>query len=384
MKNELIKKFDKFISENEHDSLDDAISAFVETEKLDETAKAGLVQYVSETVDDETLEVDESEGTETLHAGSKPYDDPKTKFETMVATIGAIGSRGEDLPFWQKALKQSMENGKGMGATEATSAKNKATIVPHPSAAVKEAVKEDLSKILAEQEGLTEEFKTKAATLFEAALEARIQLETVRLESEFETKITEATEGIHAELVEGLDKYLDWARDEWMKENQVAVESSLKNEIAGDLINGLRDLLIENNINLPEEDVEVVDAMAVKIDELETALNDAITANADLQEAINTTKKTDIIKGLSEGLTQVEAEKLQTLSENVDYETLEEFTTKVKTIKESSFVKAPKKTNISEALEQIDEERQDNAPAVASVSHEMKAYTDAISRNSVK
>jgi hypothetical protein len=382
MDKELIKKFDKFIAENEHDSLENAVSAFVQTEKLDETVKDALIDHINTSLEED--EVDESAGSETLHAGSKAYDDPKTKFEVITAAIGAMAAaKGEDLPFWQEALKQSMENGKGQGIPDGAAEKNKATIKPHASAAVKEATKEDLGKILAEAEGLTPEFKARASTLFEAALEARIVLESTRLESEFIQKLEEASEGIRAELVEGLDKYLDWAKDEWMKENEVAIQSSLKSEIAEDVINGLRDLLTENNIHLNEEEVEVVDAMAAKIDELESALNDAISANAELQEAVENTKKTEVVKKLSEGLTQIEAEKLQTLSENVDYETLEDFSTKVKTIKESQFVKAAKTSKVGEALEQIDEERLPTNPETF-VSPEMKAYTQAISRNIVK
>ena len=238
-------------------------------------------------------------------------------------------------------------------------------------------IKADVDALVGDSD-LSEEFKQKAATIFEAAIKAKVKEESQRLQGEYETKLKEDTETHKAELVEKVDSYLNYVVEEWMQENKIAIERGIKGEIAEDFIGGLKKLFEDHYIDVPDEKYNVLEDQASKIEDLEKKLNEEIEKNVKLNKDNGELKKEEIIKKSSEDLTDVEAEKFNKLAEEVEYANEEDFTTKVKTIKESYFGKKEEaKSNdiddvaVGDGSEQVDP---------ADLTNSMAAYTAAISK----
>jgi len=238
-------------------------------------------------------------------------------------------------------------------------------------------IKADVDALVGDSD-LSEEFKQKAATIFEAAIKAKVKEESQRLQGEYETKLKEDTETHKAELVEKVDSYLNYVVEEWMQENKIAIERGIKGEIAEDFIGGLKKLFEDHYIDVPDEKYNVLEDQASKIEDLEKKLNEEIEKNVKLNKDNGELKKEEIIKKSSEDLTDVEAEKFNKLAEEVEYSSEEDFTTKVKTIKESYFGKKEEaKSNdiddvaVGDGSEQVDP---------ADLTNSMAAYTAAISK----
>jgi len=238
-------------------------------------------------------------------------------------------------------------------------------------------IKADVDALVGDSD-LSEEFKQKAATIFEAAIKAKVKEESQRLQGEYETKLKEDTETHKAELVEKVDSYLNYVVEEWMQENKIAIERGIKGEIAEDFIGGLKKLFEDHYIDVPDEKYNVLEDQASKIEDLEKKLNEEIEKNVKLNKDNGELKKEEIIKKSSEDLTDVEAEKFNKLAEEVEYSSEEDFTSKVKTIKESYFGKKEEaKSNdiddvaVGDGSEQVDP---------ADLTNSMAAYTAAISK----
>ena len=238
-------------------------------------------------------------------------------------------------------------------------------------------IKADVDALVGDSD-LSEEFKQKAATIFEAAIKAKVKEESQRLQGEYETKLKEDTETHKAELVEKVDSYLNYVVEEWMQENKIAIERGIKGEIAEDFIGGLKKLFEDHYIDVPDEKYNVLEDQASKIEDLEKKLNEEIEKNVKLNKDNGELKKEEIIKKSSEDLTDVEKEKFNKLAEEVEYSNEEDFTSKVKTIKESYFgAKEEAKSNdiddvaVGDGSEQVDP---------ADLTNSMAAYTAAISK----
>jgi hypothetical protein len=203
-------------------------------------------------------------------------------------------------------------------------------------AIAKAKMKEDIDALL-EGENLSEEFANKAATIFEAAVVARAEEVVAMVESELHEQFQVAVEEIKEDLAAKVDDYLNYMVEEWVKDNEIAIEKGLRAEITEDFINGLRNLFVEHYIDIPAEKVEVVEALASKVEELEAALNEQIDVSVELTKSLNEQKKIEAIYTACEGLSQTQVEKLKSLAEGVEFTTEEEFATKVETLKESYF-----------------------------------------------
>lgn len=336
---------------------------------------------------EENVVVDEgTTAQDSLAANSHPDNNPKSKLASIAATIGALASASSEelASLFTRILDQPSWHAAGLPAG-ATAEANRASIAAHGESVVQEiktAIKEDLEKIFGMDSTLSEDFKSKSSTLFEAAIEARINLALVQLEEanevRFEEEITEAVDA----LVERIDNYIDYSANKWLEDNEVAVESALRNEIATEFMESIKVAFEENYINIPEEKVDVVDQLAQTVDETETRLNDVISENADLKAELETFKKLAVVDGMSEGLTVVEKEKLKEMASTIDTSDIEDFTRKVEVIKESTFVKASGSKKPSVITEQLEEVDEDNAPEKAKTfsSPQMKSYVDAIKR----
>ena len=238
-------------------------------------------------------------------------------------------------------------------------------------------IKADVDALVGDSD-LSEEFKQKAATIFEAAIKAKVKEESQRLQGEYETKLKEDTETHKAELVEKVDSYLNYVVEEWMQENKIAIERGIKGEIAEDFIGGLKKLFEDHYIDVPDEKYNVLEDQASKIEDLEKKLNEEIEKNVKLNKDNGELKKEEIIAKSSEDLTDVEAEKFNKLAEEVEYANEEDFTSKVKTIKESYFGKKEEVKSgdiddvaVGDGSEQVDP---------ADLTNSMAAYTAAISK----
>ena len=232
---------------------------------------------------------------------------------------------GEDLNKFVATMQQFAPN-KDYGVSD-NSGKNRATI----------AMKEDLDALFDGYE-LTEEFKETTTTLFEAAVNARIVAETVRLEEEYSTKLEEEIAVFSEEMTEKIDAYLNYAVENFMKENEVAIESTLRNEISEEFIDGLKNLFAEHYISVPEEKVNVLEAMAEKVEALEGKLDEVISENVELRGVILSEAAGKIFSELASDLALTQQEKFAALAEGIEFDgDLDTYGRKLSIIKENYF-----------------------------------------------
>jgi hypothetical protein len=225
-------------------------------------------------------------------------------------------------------------------------------------------------------ENLSEEFKTTAKSIFEAAVLAKVEEQTAGLQEEFEKKLEEQTEDFAVGLVEKLDDYLTYVVSEWLESNKVEIQHTLKSEIAEDFMTGLKNLFIENYIDLPEEKVDVVEQLSAKIDLIQAELDSAVSANAELTEELNAHKMSDLIYTVSEGLSEIQAEKLKSLAENIEFVSEEDYKQKLLLTKKKYF----EQTKSEEKVEDTSIDSDASTTLDESVSPAMAHYVQSISR----
>ena len=235
-------------------------------------------------------------------------------------------------------------------------------------------VKEDIDALVGDAD-LSEEFKQKAATIFEAAINSKVKAEQERLQSEYDTKFEEEISKSKSELTEKVDSYLNYVVEEWMKENKLALERGIKGEIAEDFISGLKKLFEDHYIDVPDEKYDVLEDQASKIEDLEKKLNEEIEKNVEMNKVNGSYKRQEIIDEHSKDLADTAKEKFDSLVEGVEYSSEEDFAQKVKTIKESYFEQKAEKS-ASADIDDVAEGDESNAD----LSDAMAAYTNAISK----
>ena len=235
-------------------------------------------------------------------------------------------------------------------------------------------VKEDIDALVGDAD-LSEEFKQKAATIFEAAINSKVKAEQERLQAEYDTKFEEEISKSKSELTEKVDSYLNYVVEEWMKENKLALERGIKGEIAEDFISGLKKLFEDHYIDVPDEKYDVLEDQASKIEDLEKKLNEEIEKNVEMNKVNGTYKRQEIIDEHSKDLADTAKEKFDSLVEGVEYSSEEDFAQKVKTIKESYFEQKAEKS-ASADIDDVAEGDESNAD----LSDAMAAYTNAISK----
>ena len=248
-------------------------------------------------------------------------------------------------------------------------------------AKAKEAIEKRLASItvaedvdaLVEGEELSEEFKAKATTIFEAAVKSKIRPEVERIESEKTQEIAEEMETFKTELAEKVDGYLDYVVAEWMKDNELAIERGLKGEIAEDFITGLKALFEEHYIDVPDEKYDILESQAQKIEELEGKLNETIGKLTEKKQSEDSLVRESVIKEVSSDLADTQSEKFASLVEDVEFTDKESFEEKLNTLKENYF---PKSTPSQSLTEENDEGTQE-----IDMSNAMAAYTSAIKRS---
>ena len=237
---------------------------------------------------------------------------------------------------------------------------------------------DDVKALVSTDADLSEEFKEKAATIFETAVKTRIQEQVKVLESQYEEKLSKETETVKEAMVSKVDSYLNYVVEEWMKENELAVERGIRTEIAEDFITGLKGLFKEHYIEVPEEKYNVLDDLTNQVKDLEGKLNEQIEKNVNLTKEVNDSERTNLVAEVSADLADTEKEKFASMAENVEFESAPKFREKLETIKESYFPKT--KIEETASKDEVDSVAA-NEPAVEASSDAMAAYTAAISRN---
>jgi len=228
----------------------------------------------------------------------------------------------------------------------------------------KEKMKEDMDALLS-GENLSEEFVTKATTIFEAAVVARAEEVIAEAEAQLQEQFDAAVEEIKEDLAAKVDDYLNYMVEEWMKENELAIEKGLRAEIVEDFIGGLRNLFVEHYIDIPADKVDVVEELTSKVEELEASLNEEMNRSVELTKSLSEQKKIEAIYTACEGLSQVQVEKLKSLAENVEFTTEEEFVGKLDVLKESYFKAVVKAANLSSLDDEVEIEEETKKPSVS-------------------
>ena len=235
-------------------------------------------------------------------------------------------------------------------------------------------MEEDVNALLGGEE-LSEEFKAKAKTIFEAAINAKVAAVREEIKTEFDAKLAEEVETAKASLAERVDSYLEYVADEWFAENQLAVEAGLKTEMTESFLEGMKSLFEEHYVSIPEEKYDVLHSMVEKLDDMETKLNEQIEKNIGLNKRLAESVADGILESVSDGLAATQKEKLATLAEGVEFESEEEYRDKLETLKESYFPSKGSPVAKSETLS----EGVDNSGA-ESVTGNMAAYLNTLSR----
>ena len=235
----------------------------------------------------------------------------------------------------------------------------------------------ELNALVESEATLSDEFKAKTAVIFEAAVKSKLSEEVDRLEAQYKEELAEEISSTKSELVEKVDSYLNYVVETWMEENQVAIQSGLRTEIAETFMEKMKDLFTESYIDVPESKVDLVDELAEQVEELETRLNETTQKVIDTSEELEVYKRETIIRESARDLAETQVEKLKSLVEGIDFESEEQFAEKVATVKESYFTK---RVTGDEEVEAIVED----ADQTVELSSSMDSYLAAIRKTAPK
>jgi hypothetical protein len=355
-----------------------------DTSEEDASADEGFeVEEIDEAkCDDKEEDEDESEDEE-----SEEEDEPKGKKKMPAFLKGKFGKKGksemeEAVSDYASTKITHDVNKKGAKIAEPTgdaSGKNKGTIKAKPSAAKAEtkipSVQEDIAAMLT-GEDLSEEFKTSAATLFEAHLNERVHQIEEELKGQYEDLLEQHTVAVTEELVERIDDYLNYVVEEWMQENRLAVEKGLRTEITENFISNLKGLFTESYIEVPEEKLDLFESTVDQAEALDSELQGQVEKNMELAEEVEQLKCEIIFREISEGMTDTEVEKLRRLAEDLEFDTIEQFAEKIGVLCENigSIGTVAEEASSEEGLEESYEDASEATPLV-------EAYVRSMSKS---
>ena len=353
----------------------------VKDEEILDEAKSKKVEDTDEDEDEAEVEVDDDESEvedeeeevkEDQKAYAKCWNDKYSN--AMKSTQHTIGSDQEIMIKAHakkscSSLKEGSETGCEVISQEEFNEQIEALLAEQQSGV---DFSDDLNALVEGEESLAEGFKDKAALIFEAAISSKLKVEVAKLEESYESKLEEATAEVKESLVDKVDSYLTYVAEQWVEENKLQVESGLRTEIAESFMSSLYDVFAEHHIDVPEDKVNLVDELAEQVEKLSGQLNESVDKGIELSKTIKEHQKVDAIAEATIGMTELDIDKLKGLVESVEFEDIESFTSKLKTIKESYFkVKSSKP----------EEELLVSDDADKSVSPSMAAYVAAINNN---
>ena len=295
--------------------------------------KAEDEEEVKEMEDEE----DDEEVKEYNEQEVKQVEVPKTKAAVIQATVDMMKKvkSSEAKKLYAQMMKVDTTDG---SVKDMENSVKKQMPVPQAKAKV-EAIDfdEDLDAIINEEATLSDGFRGKASAIFEAVLTSKLSEEVERLEAEYAQNLEEEVSEVHTSLVEKVDSYLNYVVEGWMKENELAVQQGLRTEIAEEFMTSLQSVFKEHYIEVPEGKEDLVDDLNEQVTELEETLNKTTDENIKLHEAVQSHEKAQVVREQSSGLAETEAEKLASLVEDIEFDNVENFEVKVKTVKESYF-----------------------------------------------
>ena len=319
---------------------------------------AGAVEDLGGPTPQNSKSTDNSNKLKTPSAKFAQTGDPQTK--------GTAGTVQQDGPQGPVGMKSS---GYGKGANEEVETEEK----------VEDVIQEeeiDLSQdvqALLEGEELSEEFKDKATTVFEAVVKSRIAEAKEAISAQYDKNLIEEVDSIKKELTERIDSYLEYVSNEWFTENTLQLESGIRGELSESFMTGLKNLFEEHYVNIPDEKYDVLEAMVEKLDDMETKLNEQIESNVNLTKRLATSVSDNILDEVCEGLALSQKEKIANLAEGVEFESEVQYREKLSTLRETYF--APKKPEAS-SQEVISEEApvEEHSPAMESYIQALTKY----------
>jgi len=321
-------------------------------EKMQKLAAGDEVDHDGEVIAEKEVaekKLTKAEMSETISKGLGKMN--KAQLEKLYASMHSDEEEDEDEDEMDEVRKEAIEN------------------------RVKEIdVAEHVEALVNGEGDLSEEFKRKAATVFEAAVKSKIRTEIERLESEYEIQLKENVQSATDEMTDKVDTYLNYVTDEWMKENELAVERGLKGEIAEDFISGLKQLFEDHYIDIPDDKYDVLEAQSEKISELESKLSETIEKNVSLKDGNAKLVREQVISEVYEGLADTEIEKFKSLTDDVEYTDEEAFREKLDTLKESYFPKTSMETT------EINDDVETGTAQDIDLTPSMDAYMSAIGR----
>ena len=364
--------------ESEDTSDEDAIAE----EEVYEDGEEIVEEELEEAKDEESEE--EEEEDEEEEEEEEDEEDSKGKKKMPAFLKGKFGKKKEKVEEaasdYASDKMYKTANGKTAQIAEPTgdnSGKNMATIKAKPSDAKAEAkypevgqgkkkeVKEDIASLFSGQE-LSEEFKTSAATLFEAHLNERVRQIEEEVKAQYETLLEQHTVAVTEELVERIDEYLNYVVEEWMQENRLAVEQGLRTEITENFIANLRGLFAESYIEVPEEKLDLFESTVEEVESLDGELQSQVEKNIELSEEVEQLKCEIVFREIAEGLTDTDSEKLRRLAEDLEFDGVEQFAEKLAVLRENieTIGTVAEEATKEESLEESYEEATEASPLV--------------------
>ena len=368
------EKFEKLIAEKKAASEEKEVVA--ESVEVSEDAATGNTAITSGAVPQQKSDL-KNDAVEVASSNSKDKPEGDANVGKRAAAPVAV-EKDKTLKMKPSGASSKMPGALSAKIFDDVEKKEGEVIAEEPAKETKEEeVKEDISAVLAGAD-LSEEFQERAKTVFEAAVEAKVTEKVDALKEQAAGKFTEEIESIKEEFAGRVENFLSYAAEEWLKENELAVEKGLRAEVTEAFMEGLKKLFIESNINVPEEKLDVAAQMSEKLDEMETRLNEQVQKNIELHEAVGAYRKNEILTELARGLeSEVQKDKFTSLAEAVEFKTEESYREKLGQIKESYFgtPKVETKTEVASEESAPEADKQ-----LETVSESMQAYVEALAK----
>ena len=294
-------------------------------------------------------------------------DDDSAKLKTPGGTLKQVKdvvNKGAKAADSMKGMKEEEVDLSSENTIEEEEISTEEVVAEEEETVAQYDVEEDVNALLGGEE-LSEEFKEKAKTIFEAAINSKVAVVKEELEAQYQEKLAEEIEAAKESLSERVDSYLEYVADEWFEENALAVETGLKSEMTESFLEGMKGLFEEHYVTIPEDKYDVLESMVEKLDDMETKLNEQIEKNISLNGRLSEATADGILDQVSEGLAQTQKEKLASLSESVEFESEGQYREKLETLKESYFSdkKSPvaKTETLSEGVDEAGSESYSNS-----------------------
>jgi hypothetical protein len=346
--------------------------------KEEEDSEEEDEEEVEEAVKEEDEEEGDSEEEEEEEPAEESFEIPKTKNQMLKNIYDQVnkmkksdlsGKYESILKATKQVVKEEEEVKEEAGTTKIQAVSPQEITPPN--------VEDDVEALVAGEEGLSEDFKKKASTIFEAAVHAKVVDEVNKRMEEQQKEVDASKDEFQKELTEKVDGYLTYVVEEWMKENELAIERGIRSELVEDFMSGLKTLFTEHYIDLPEEKVDMVDDLFTKVEELETSLDEEINRGVELQKELAQFKKDDALKETTKDLADADSEKIAKLAEGIEFENTEQYIEKLNVLKESYF---PKSEAVTSEITETDENIEVSEEETQKLDESMQHYTSAIRR----